>query len=358
MLPRTHNLLQDHTMISRRLAASLAFSLAALGATYAWGESKNPKDDRAADASADVHDVFTAIAKDFRLSANQLKKVADLEAQLAKEFKAQPDLAPRTREAFKTKVMPRFRALLTGGQQAVYDLALDEKADKNLLKTLQNVQKAFFEIGHELGELSESEQTRVDVLLKTVAKEFKADPKNMPASRDDFFTKILPRFRAALSAKHQAQYDAMLKKQMDGAQTMLSSVRLRNLMMTALIGAQSNRGLLPANLGALAVENTPETFLIGGSKTPVPADFAKKSAKEKADWANQNTDFVYLGGGQNANRLNQSFVLAYIKPELAKDGNHFVLADCSVQNFDAATSAKIIAELQAGQNPAPSLKRE
>jgi hypothetical protein len=98
-------------------------------------------------------------------------------------------------------------------------------------------------------------------------------------------------------------------------------------------------------------------FLVGGATTQPSAAPAEQDAQHQAKWVSKNADFIYLAAGKNFSQLPSPFVVAYIKPAAAKDGNMFLLDDGSVVKLTAEQSAPIVAELQGGHNPPPSLKK-
>ncbi len=335
------------------LLASLLLPLAALdgnGFAPQGDPSYGLADHPAREVLTDAHDVFN---DDFwNLSEDQKKQARILEGKLAKKFRDEAGMPSVNRMYSDALIMAQFRALLTDGQQAVYDVILGP--DEKLAQTLRHVEEGIFTLGREIDGLSASEREKAIALLQSAAKRLKADPQTATASPDDFFlAKVMPEFGAILSDAHREKYAPMLQERLRKMQVALTTEHLRRIAISAMERTETASGGLADDLGALAADLDPLFFLMGGSKVEIPADFTMRSAREKADWVNQNTDFVFLGADKN--RIGP-FVIAYIKPELAKEGNRFALADGNVHALDIAASAKLIAELQARQNA--SLKQE
>jgi hypothetical protein len=101
----------------------------------------------------------------------------------------------------------------------------------------------------------------------------------------------------------------------------------------------------------------PQNFLVADSTTKVPADWKDMTPGARAAWVNKNTDFVYIGGSVDRAKITGDTVLAYVKPDVHPDENEFLMGDGTVKSETAEDSKKIIADLTAGKNPPPSLRK-
>jgi hypothetical protein len=63
-----------------------------------------------------------------------------------------------------------------------------------------------------------------------------------------------------------------------------------------------------------------------------------------------------VGANKKAGEEGPTFVVAYLKPELATDQNLFLMGDFSVQKRPSDVAKLIIEEVSAGKNPPPSWK--
>jgi len=222
---------------------------------------------------------------------------------------------------------------------------------KAMVGSMHQVFASFIDI---VGGLSTEEQDRVDDLEVSLASELKAHPEKLDqpiALRHE----VLARFRAALSPVHQKKYDDLMADTIRKRDDQTTSEHLKQIGVAAMLYSREHSDALPPDLVTLVSKSMgPEIFLAGGATTQPSAD---EDAQHQAKWVAQNAEFIYLAAGKTFSGLPSGFVVAYVKPAAARDGNSFLLDDGTVVKLTPEQSAPVVAELQGGHNPPPSLKK-
>jgi hypothetical protein len=211
-------------------------------------------------------------------------------------------------------------------------------------QTIDSMHKELGKLGREIGGLTDDEWTKIDTWEAQLDQKIKADPGKTQGR--EFEQSSMKEYRALLNADHQKKFDEAMARSQKIAQRIVSSISLKNVGVAGMLWSTDHNGNFAPDLGSLAAAEhmSANVFLAGGSKTRIPDDWETMVAKAKADWTNKNSDFVYLGAGQKT-AGDSGFVVAYIKPELATDGNQFLMGDGSVQTKTADQSKAIVADL-------------
>lgn len=231
----------------------------------------------------------------------------------------------------------------------------DDTADaQHVQEMIEGVNGAMSDLSEAVGGLSDEQKPKLAALETSIAEKIKANPKIEPlALRDE----AISGFRDILTPDQQKKLDELMADSARRAQSIQTGSRLKQIGIMLLMFATEHQGELPPDLGLLTeTKPDPTTFLAGGSKTKVPVDFEKLPASQQAEWIDTKTDFIFVGGGKDLDKLGAS-VVAYVRPGAAATGNNFLMADGSVVAQDPEKSAKIIGELEAGKNPPPSLDK-
>ena len=225
-------------------------------------------------------------------------------------------------------------------------------------KMMESIHQVFHKYSNSVGVLSLEEQDRIDALEKAIAGDLKDNPDKIdqPAAvRDD----ALARFRSALTPAHQKRFDKLRADDDRQQDSLTTSDHLKQIGLAMIMYARDHNDTLPPDFATLISKSLgPAVFLAGGATTQpstAPADQVEPSG---AKWVNQNTDFIFLAAGKSFSQLPASFVVVYVKPAAAKYGNAFLLDDGSVESLSAEQSGAVVADLQAGRNPPPSLTKK
>jgi hypothetical protein len=197
------------------------------------------------------------------------------------------------------------------------------------------------------------ELDKIAALEKTLVAELKADPSIRKTP--EFTKSFIKRYGDCLTGEDLKKFNQMMAMSMKYALELKTATNLRQVG-NALIGFMANSGKWPDDLGVLSFTTlAPDTFLVGGSKTQVPANWSDLSNQDRAKWIKDNTDFVYL---KPTIEGNAGLVIAYIKPDISPDTNILLMANITVHRLDAQHNKAVIDELKAGKNPPPSMPKE
>ena len=123
------------------------------------------------------------------------------------------------------------------------------------------------------------------------------------------------------------------------AMTAVSMNNLRQIAAASSIYSDNFSGHLPPDVGTLAVTmDVPARVFVrpDTDKTP-PTDAAAVKA-----WVNQNTDYIYLGGGQTRGEMTTSnAILAYEKPtNPPRRRTAIVYAEARTEQLDTADALR------------------
>jgi prepilin-type processing-associated H-X9-DG protein len=165
---------------------------------------------------------------------------------------------------------------------------------------------------------------------------------------------ILGVLNIALSLAVAATLPFALMRARRAAMTVACASNLRNMGQIAMIYATQNRGYLPPTIDELAAT------LPGGAGTTLfvcPACGANPAKPPVLVTAKVSSHYFYIPPAPRISQIKQSgrTVLAYEPPGHHDNGGINVLfCDGHVEFISGAQVAKIVAELNAGQNPPPS----
>lgn len=135
--------------------------------------------------------------------------------------------------------------------------------------------------------------------------------------------------------------------------------QLRMLGMGVMMYANDHKGYLPPNIKALCAGNyvKPQELVCPATgHTPAPGSTRAQQAANLTP--GRHLSYTYLGKGQRLSQIRSPalHVLAYEPLTDHSDGINVLFADGHVEWFIAARAAKIISEVQSGQNPPPTVK--
>lgn len=261
-----------------------------------------------------------------------------------------------------------FRTVLTLAASALVCLGViawpsrgsaagDDPADLKLKAMVESMHQAFASFINTVNGLSVEEQDKVDDLEVSVARDLKAHPEKMdhPAA---LRKEVLAKFRDALSPNHQKKYDELMADIYRKRDAQTTSEHLKQIGVAAMLYSRDHGDAMPPDLATLVSKSLgSEIFLAGGATTQPSSDPKEQDVQHQAKWVTQNAEFIYMAAGKNFSQLPDSFVVAYVKPAAAKDGNTFLLDDGSVVKLTPEQAVGVVAELQSGKNPPPSLKK-
>lgn len=139
-----------------------------------------------------------------------------------------------------------------------------------------------------------------------------------------------------------------LNRARESANRVKSASNLRQIGQGMLLYANDNQGKYPATMGELLAEDLAlEVFISPSSRTAIPPNVRNGTPQEKAQWVNDNSDYVYLGKGLKAD-ANAERVLAYEKPEIHNgDGLNALFGDGHVEWNPVDRAMQMIQNQQA-----------
>jgi hypothetical protein len=214
--------------------------------------------------------------------------------------------------------------------------------------------RGFGQLAEAAGGLTEPQKAKVAALEKSFADRVRKDPALLkkPAALKG---EMLTQFREVLDAPQQKRFDDAMAGSHQRAAALSAATKLKQIGMGTIQYAQTAAGgAMPPDLGTLVAQGVIEADVV--TLKPLPPDVAKKSPKERGDWANANGDFAYLAAGKASAALPFNFVVAHDKPAPDARGLNVLQADGSVQMLEGEKAKAVLAELTAGKNPPPSLK--
>jgi hypothetical protein len=130
------------------------------------------------------------------------------------------------------------------------------------------------------------------------------------------------------------------------ANRVYSASNLRQIGQGCLLYANEHRGAYPPDLGTLitSFDMNVETFVDPSGSTIVPSQVRNGTPQQQAAWANQNSDFVYLGTRINAGKPADR-VLAHSKLEIRpNDGMNIMFNDGRVMWFNREEALRVLQE--------------
>jgi prepilin-type processing-associated H-X9-DG protein len=108
---------------------------------------------------------------------------------------------------------------------------------------------------------------------------------------------------------------------------------MRQIGMACLLYSNENRGNYPPDLGALikTQDITAHVFVCPTEGTDLPPNLAVMKPDEVAKWVNENSDYIYVGGGLKTTAGAETVVL-YEKPQAhGRQGMNILYADGHVE---------------------------
>jgi prepilin-type processing-associated H-X9-DG protein len=111
-----------------------------------------------------------------------------------------------------------------------------------------------------------------------------------------------------------------VSKARESANRVKSISNLRQIGIGCLMYANDNRGSNPPDLGAIIKSEyvTPDVFISPLSGQQLPPEVSRMTRDQQAQWANEHSDYVYLGKGKKSSQIKADEVLAYEKLELGQ----------------------------------------
>ncbi len=139
------------------------------------------------------------------------------------------------------------------------------------------------------------------------------------------------------------------------ANQMKSLTQLRGIQQGMTLAAQNNEDKYPTDIGELVTKNyvTPQYLVSPWSDTQVPPDIGSWSPQRQAQWARENSSYVFIRPGQKADTSGQE-ITAYEKPTLGKPTIGVVHADGRAEQLPVAEAMKLV----AGQTPSQAVRPE
>src|SRR5205814_1949600 len=121
----------------------------------------------------------------------------------------------------------------------------------------------------------------------------------------------------------------------------------RQIGQAILLYSNDNKGKYPPDLGTLLLTQdiTAQVFVCPSSSNEVPSEV--KTVNDAAKWANDNSNYVYLGAALNNNTAGPETVVLYEKDDDHDgDGMNLLFGDGHVEWANLASAKQLIAKAQ------------
>ncbi|HET6246258.1 MAG TPA: hypothetical protein VFE47_01040 [Tepidisphaeraceae bacterium] len=199
------------------------------------------------------------------------------------------------------------------------------------------------------------QQARWDAAKNSLAEKVKADPK---LTDDDhaFELQIRKEFRDVLTPQEQGSLDEVMIGNDSKEVLKKAEAKLKKVEGGLEVYANYHDGKWAPDLASTigGGQDQAEDLVVWS----LPATISFKGAPDQAKWVKDHCDLVYLPLGGKLKDKPADKVIVYIKPELLW-GNAFLMGDGKVVTVaDKNDAAKIVKQLQNGQNPPPDLSRK
>jgi prepilin-type processing-associated H-X9-DG protein len=118
---------------------------------------------------------------------------------------------------------------------------------------------------------------------------------------------------------------------------------MRQIGMAILLYSNENRGKYPPDLAALikTQDITAECFICPSGNTAFPPNLREMKPDDVGKWVNENSNYVYLGGGMN-NTAGAEVIVLYEKPEDHRQGMNMLFGDGHVEFFMMPEAQRMI----------------
>lgn len=134
-----------------------------------------------------------------------------------------------------------------------------------------------------------------------------------------------------------------LNRARETANRVKSASNLRQIGIAMLLFSNENKQKLPDSFGQMITTQDigVEVFANPRLGTSVPPDVLAANADAKGDWADENSDYVYLGQGKTANAGPEE-VMAYENPDGLDDGINILFGDGHVEFVQMEDAMRMI----------------
>jgi prepilin-type processing-associated H-X9-DG protein len=144
-----------------------------------------------------------------------------------------------------------------------------------------------------------------------------------------------------------------LNRAREQANRIKCAANMRQIGQAIQIYANTNKGAFPPNLDALLTNGS-----LSGAEFACPSDSIAPQTGMTTLTPGTNLSYVYVGQGKNYAAASNVVILYEPMTNHANDGMNMLFADTHVEWFPRVQAQKMIAEVEAGQNPPPSGPRQ
>jgi len=242
-------------------------------------------------------------------------------------------------------------ALSSGGAEP------DDATKERARLVIAGMHEHFNEMAAKVGGFSTEQKVKLKELENHVEKSLTADPNAIQNA--DFRGGVEAQFEAILTDTQRTKFIEQKNSENERGKAFRAMTQLREIGNALLIYSNAHNHLLPPTIGAVVASGDVDVrdFIQVAPFAKLPAGVPEERTKQ-GEWIDKMLKVTYIGAGKKESDFPEGAVVAYSQAENRSKTLIVLRVDGSVEIVEDAAAEKVVAELQAGKNPPPSMKRK